>query len=76
MQSGNSSLPQRAGRAYKAFLPFLVDEPPQSRPPSKGPAEWKSVKPKDRTIAVRGLVRPRVDIDKLAKVLIEIAKEG
>jgi hypothetical protein len=72
VQAAGSSLPHRAGRAYAAFQPFLVDEPIRIvvQPPVSS-AKRRQVK----AVQIKSLVRPEIDIEKLARVLLQIADQ-
>jgi hypothetical protein len=71
MHMAYTSLVQQAGRAYAIMLPYLVSEPIKAA--SVLPKKSRKGK-KDRCVVVRGIVRPEGNIDKLMKVLLDIAK--
>ncbi|KTS91138.1 hypothetical protein NS183_05660 [Microbacterium testaceum] len=67
------SLPHRAGKAYAEFTKVIAQleaAPPQ---PKKIPGRRRTNK--SYVIRTEGLVRPDVDFDKLARVLLAIARD-
>lgn len=67
------SLPQRAGKAYAEFTKAIA-QLEATPPPPKRPAGRKRTN-KSYVIRTEGLVRPDVDFDKLARVLLDIARD-
>ena len=67
------SLPHRAGKAYAEFTKVIARleaaPPQQKRPPGRRRTN------KSYAIRTEGLVRPDVDFDKLARVLLDIARD-
>lgn len=67
------SLPHRAGKAYAEFTKVIAQleaAPPQ---PKRIPGRRRTNK--SYAIRTEGLVRPDVDFDKLARVLLDIARD-
>ena len=67
------SLPHRAGKAYAEFTKVIAQleaAPPQPKRPSGGRRTNKAY-----VIRTEGVVRPDVDFDKLARVLLAIARD-
>jgi hypothetical protein len=65
------SLPQCAGRAYRA-LHLALDEPPFFLPPH--PSQESAVKP-GRRLSVVGVVRPDIDTKLIAMSIVNLAME-
>lgn len=70
------SLPQRAGKAFKKIGVFL-DLPP--RVPEPAPVHpdgrRRKIPGSKQAISVRGVVRPEIDPERLAKILLQHVRE-
>ncbi|SIS15102.1 hypothetical protein [Microbacterium sp. RURRCA19A] len=67
------SLPHRAGKAYAEFTKIIARLEATPPPPKKTPGRRRTNK--SYVIRTEGLVRPDVDFDKLARVLLAIARD-
>ncbi|GEM_PF-926340 len=72
---GKSSLPQQAGRAFTHIRPFLDLEIIPQAPRAKADRRrtWTAGK---RRVKVFSLVKPELDPEQFARILIEAAKKG
>lgn len=69
-----SSRPQRAGRAYAAFTPFIVDQPVTPAPITKQ-QKPKHRRTDDRHHRIRGQVHPAANAAKAARLLLELVRQ-
>lgn len=67
------SLPHRAGKAYAEFTKVIAQL--EATPPSPKKLPGRRRTNKSYAIRTEGLVRPDVDFDKLARVLLAMAKD-
>lgn len=67
------SLPQRAGKAYAEFVRVIAQL--EAAPPRAKRIPGRRRTNKSYVIRTEGLVRPDVDFDKLARVLLAIARD-
>lgn len=72
---GKSSLPQQAGRAFTRIRPFLDLEIIPQAPRAKADRKrtWTAGK---RRVAVFSQVKPELDPEQFARIIIEAAKKG
>lgn len=69
VSAGERSLPQRAGRAFAHIEPLLLEDWPIFRNMTQ-PVPSRQA----RTIVAYGLLRPEIDLEKLARVMQELAR--
>ena len=67
------SLPHRAGKAHAEFTKVIAQLEAPPPPPKRTPGRRRTNK--SYIIRTEGLVRPDVDFDKLARVLLAIARD-
>ncbi|WP_314456177.1 hypothetical protein [uncultured Microbacterium sp.] len=67
------SLPQRAGKAYAEFTRVIAQL--EAAPPRAKRIPGRRRTNKSYVIRTEGLIRPDVDFDKLAHVLLAIARD-
>lgn len=67
------SLPRRAGKAYAKFTKVITRLEATPPPPKRTPGRRR--KKKLYVVRTEGVVRPDVDFDKLARVLLVIARD-
>jgi len=63
------ALPHQAGKAFKELVLVL-----RNKRPSR--AGFKAISTRSGPIMIRPTVKPEIDVDTLAKALIQIAKEN
>lgn len=70
----SSSSPQNAGHALAAMRPYIVNAPIKavSTPDERPMRRKKNVR---KVVRVESLVRPEIDVEKFAKVLLSMAKD-
>ena len=76
MAKQEPSLPQRAGRAYREFeRAYAARQARAKLPRIPIVKDRRNSRTRNRNYVVRGLVRDEIDGPKLARVLIEIARQ-